>query len=543
MSKLTSVLCVHLLLSSGITTSFAPSLHIFSSRSITIGNYRHQQFHPRQSTNNQDEENTQRIFKDDEEISFEDLNLIDSLQTSIKLQGWLEPTPIQKLAIPTILNEFSDNSTKQSLRKCSGIWAEAPTGSGKTGAFALPLIQLTLEEKRKERMNRLSSRNDISLPKQSPKSHQRHLGRKRVRYNNPSSEVNISDNCGVRTLILCPTRELAFQISGVVEELIESMSASSKNNRDSLDVAVVTGGVPMEPQIELLAAKKLNGENIDILIATPGRLADVLLRSEKEEDTTEKELEKKLLAALDGMGGKKDVSLSLAQLDELKINESLANKDDGGRSAIFDLLSNVKYLVLDEADRLLSQGFKADMDEVLKLLPRPSSLNDDDYNQNSAQMKTLLFSATFPEQIQPRVENVLRRLNGPDAPPPIRLSCALAGSVDSLEERGQKSMRQKKRMERTTQPLAILEGPASTINLRTIRIEERDRTQALRRLINEYGSDEWDRVLVFVATRYASEHVAKKLRRYNIIANELHGKLDQDARIRRLDDFKKGKTR
>ena len=543
MSKLTSVLCVHLLLSSGITTSFAPSLHIFSSRSITIGNYRHQQFHPRQSTNNQDEENTQRIFKDDEEISFEDLNLIDSLQSSIKLQGWLEPTPIQKLAIPTILNEFSDNSTKQSLRKCSGIWAEAPTGSGKTGAFALPLIQLTLEEKRKERMNRLSSRSDISLPKQSPKSHQRHLGRKRVRYNNPSSEVNISDNCGVRTLILCPTRELAFQISGVVEELIESMSASSKNNRDSLDVAVVTGGVPMEPQIELLAAKKLNGENIDILIATPGRLADVLLRSEKEEDTTEKELEKKLLAALDGMGGKKDVSLSLAQLDELKINESLANKDDGGRSAIFDLLSNVKYLVLDEADRLLSQGFKADMDEVLKLLPRPSSLNDDDYNQNSAQMKTLLFSATFPEQIQPRVENVLRRLNGPDAPPPIRLSCALAGSVDSLEEQGQTSMRQKKRMERTTQPLAILEGPASTINLRTIRIEERDRTQALRRLINEYGSDEWDRVLVFVATRYASEHVAKKLRRYNIIANELHGKLDQDARIRRLDDFKKGKTR
>mmetsp|Transcript_1917 Transcript_1917/g.2865 ORF Transcript_1917/g.2865 Transcript_1917/m.2865 type:complete len:244 (-) Transcript_1917:85-816(-) len=98
-------------------------------------------------------------------------------------------------------------------------------------------------------------------------------------------------------------------------------------------------------------------------------------------------------------------------------------------------------------------------------------------------------------------------------------------------------------MERTTQPQAILEGPASTIDLRTIRIEDRDRTQALRRLIKEYGEEEWDRVLVFVGTRYASEHVARKLRRYNINASELHGKLDQDARVRRLEDFKRGKIR
>jgi superfamily II DNA/RNA helicase len=79
-------------------------------------------------------------------------------------------------------------------------------------------------------------------------------------------------------------------------------------------------------------------------------------------------------------------------------------------------------------------------------------------------------------------------------------------------------------------------GPASTIDLRAIRLEKRDRTQALRRLLKDHP--EWDRVLVFVATRYAAEHVTGKLRRAGILARELHGKLDQDARMRRLADLK-----
>ena len=424
------------------------------------------------------------------------------------------------------------------------------------------MIQLTIEENKKERNRLLSRRTNNGS---SSRSHQRHLAGMRRKTSDIESNKE-GNGKGVTTLVLCPTRELVFQIGGVFEELIESMSSNGKTNYDSLDVVIITGGVPMEPQIESLAQRKLNNQNVDILIATPGRLADVLLRSDKEEDTSEKELKKKLLAALDEVGGK-DASLSLAQLDELKINEGIASGDDGGRSAIHDMLKSVKYLVLDEADRLLSQGFKADMDALLKLLPKPITekssthnySNSDAYEESSyydsetstfdggnqksqENMKTLLFSATFPEQIQPRVEQVLRRLSGRDAPPPIRLSCALGGSVQS-EQNEIASIRQQKRKERTTQPQAILEGPASTINLRTIRIEERDRTQALRRLISEYGEDEWDRVLVFVSTRYASEHVAKKLRRYNIKATELHGKLDQDARIRRLEEFKRGKTR
>jgi superfamily II DNA/RNA helicase len=61
--------------------------------------------------------------------------------------------------------------------------------------------------------------------------------------------------------------------------------------------------------------------------------------------------------------------------------------------------------------------------------------------------------------------------------------------------------------------------------------------------LEEEYKDEWDRVLVFVATRYAAEHVTKKLRRAGIKSSELHGKLDQDARTRRLDDLKRGKIR
>ncbi len=447
--------------------------------------------------------------------SFEELGVSVALLTSADSQGWEEPTPIQKLAIPEILKQFKVNGSNRSL------WAEAPTGSGKTGAFALPMIQLTLENRKIER--------DIAIQRnRSGNSFQRNVGRSRRRNSSDDQE-----NQGfASTLILVPTRELALQIGGVFEELVEAMPSSGKE-KDNVDVVVITGGLPIEPQVQMLADRKLNNKNIDILVATPGRLADVLMRSTKE-DSVEKELEERLMSALDAAAGKKDTSLSLAQLEDLDINKVL-DGDDGGRSAIKDMISNIQYLVIDEADRLLSPGFKTEMDEVLKLLPKPRDVSGSDPS-----LKTLLFSATFPEQIQPRVEKVLQRLSGKDAPAPLRLSCATAGS---LVEDGEMSGRKRKRMERTTQPKAVLEGPASTIDLRSIRIEEKDRTQALRRLIGQYGEENWDRILVFVGTRYASEHVARKLRRYSIRASELHGKLDQDARIRRLEDFKKGKIR
>jgi superfamily II DNA/RNA helicase len=472
-----------------------------------------------------DESNSRGELKDSSDNwdapSFDKLGIFPPLLESIQAQDWYVPTPVQQLCIPEILSRFKDSNANGS------IWAEAPTGSGKTAAFALPIIQLIIEDRKSDREKMIEERKSGSITTKF----QRHLSKQSQR------KVDNTEKDGgfVNALILVPTRELAIQIGGVIEELVEGMPTSGKG-KDNVSIAVITGGVPMEPQIQMLTERKRNNENIDILVATPGRLADVLSRSTKE-DTVEKELENRLLMALDTVAGKKDGSLSLAQLEEMNINKVLAENDDGGRSAIQDVLQNLRYLVFDEADRLLSPGFKSEMDEVLQLITSAKS-SQSNVADGIYRLKTLLFSATFPEQYEPRIEKVLQRLGGRDAPSPIRISCSAGSSTDA--EDTMESNTQKKRRAQVTQPQLVVEGPESTIKLRTIRIEEPDRTQALRKILNE---NDWDRVLIFVGTRYASEHVAKKLRRYNISATELHGKLDQDARSRRLNDFKRGKVR
>jgi superfamily II DNA/RNA helicase len=98
-------------------------------------------------------------------------------------------------------------------------------------------------------------------------------------------------------------------------------------------------------------------------------------------------------------------------------------------------------------------------------------------------------------------------------------------------------------------------APSSTIQLRTICLVKRDRTQALRVLRylleqqqqqqrqqqndddNDDDEPEWGRVLVFVSTRYAAKHVSHKLRWVGIVAPELHGKLGQETRSQRVQDF------
>jgi Superfamily II DNA and RNA helicases len=80
-------------------------------------------------------------------MTFSDLGIVPQLLTSIKFQGWEEPTPIQKLAVPEILKAFQEGPDADDI---TSIWAEAPTGSGKTGAFAIPLIQLTMENTQKK---------------------------------------------------------------------------------------------------------------------------------------------------------------------------------------------------------------------------------------------------------------------------------------------------------------------------------------------------------------------------------------------------------
>ncbi len=136
-------------------------------------------------------------------MTFENLNLIEPLLKALQQEGYTSPTPIQKQAIPILLQG-------KDLLGC------AQTGTGKTAAFALPILQ---------RLYKTDHRK------------------------------------GIKALILTPTRELAIQIG-------ESFEAYGKYM--GLKYAVIFGGVAQKPQTDALH----NG--VQILVATPGRLLDLV---------------------------------------------------------------------------------------------------------------------------------------------------------------------------------------------------------------------------------------------------------------------------
>jgi superfamily II DNA/RNA helicase len=151
-------------------------------------------------------------------------------------------------------------------------------------------------------------------------------------------------------------------------------------------------------------------------------------------------------------------------------------------------LAAVSALVLDEADRLFALGFADELARILALLP--------------ARRQTLFFSATFPPAVWSLAESLLRE------PTRIELPKVAAEAPDIVQ--------------------------------RAIEVDAPQRTQLLRNLIILHG---WTRVLVFVATKYATEHVAEKLRRAGIDAAALHGELSQGARTAALADFKASRVR
>ncbi len=296
-------------------------------------------------------------------MTFSALKLSVPLLRAIVEKGYEKPTPIQIAAIPAAL-------------RGADVWASAQTGSGKTAAFALPLLQ------------RLAA------------------GRR------PPGRF-------VRALILVPTRELAAQIG-------ESIRRYGRFLAEPIKTLVVYGGVSINPQMMAL------GGGADIIVATPGRLLDLMEHNA--------------------------VSLSA-----------------------------VAVLVLDEADRLLALGFADELARIVAQLP--------------TQRQTLLFSATFPPEVDALAKNLLRD--------PVRV--AVASTAE----------------------------PPPDIEQRAIEVDAPRRTQLLRHLIQTHG---WARVLVFVATKYATEHVADKLRRAGLAADALHGELSQGARTDALADFKAAKT-
>jgi ATP-dependent RNA helicase RhlE len=136
-------------------------------------------------------------------MTFDNLGLRAELLQAIKTKGYIDPTPVQTKAIPAILNGRD-------------ILARAQTGTGKTDAFALPMVEILAG--------------------------------------------NIANRRHPRALILTPTRELALQVG-------ESIKAYAR--RVALRCTVVYGGVNVNPQIDRLK------RGVDILVATPGRLLDL----------------------------------------------------------------------------------------------------------------------------------------------------------------------------------------------------------------------------------------------------------------------------
>ena len=136
-------------------------------------------------------------------MTFDDLGLIKPIMRAIREKGYVNPTPIQTAAIETVL-------------KRADLMASAQTGTGKTAAFTLPILQLL------------------------------------------SKTTKVSKN--PKVLIITPTRELAAQIHGSVTSYGKYLSVRS---------AVVFGGVKIGPQIRKLS------QGVDILVATPGRLCDL----------------------------------------------------------------------------------------------------------------------------------------------------------------------------------------------------------------------------------------------------------------------------
>lgn len=146
-------------------------------------------------------------------------------------------------------------------------------------------------------------------------------------------------------------------------------------------------------------------------------------------------------------------------------------------------LGSVQHLVLDEADRLLDLGFADELGRVLAQLP--------------SKRQTLFFSATFAPTVEALAKQMLQEPQRIDVP---------AVATD-----------------------------AAVIEQRVFEVDDKRRAQLLRQLIKDHG---WERVLVFVASQYAAEHLAAKLHKGDVFATSFHGGLSQGARKQTLQEFK-----
>ncbi|MCI4566889.1 DEAD/DEAH box helicase [Lysobacter sp. CFH 32150] len=296
-------------------------------------------------------------------MTFESLGLSPALLRALIESNYTTPTPIQAEAIPLALAGHD-------------LLGGAQTGTGKTAAFSLPLLQ--------------------RLSKETPP-------------NGPRKP---------RALILTPTRELAVQVA-------ESLKTYGRHLR--LNVTMIYGGAGMGPQMDNLR------RGVDILVATPGRLIDHMERG-------------------------------TAKLDAVEV------------------------LVLDEADRMLDMGFLPAIKRILNRVPK--------------ERQTLLFSATFEEQIKALALEFMRN--------PQQVQVTAKNTI------------------------------AETIVHRAHPVDGSRKRDLLIDILTKRHTDQ---VLIFGKTKHGCNRLAEQLETAGLKAVAIHGNKSQAQRQKALRDFKMGKAR
>ena len=298
-------------------------------------------------------------------MSFKNLRLIEPILKALDEEGYETPTQIQQKSIIPIL-EHKD------------ILGCAQTGTGKTAAFTIPILQLLQEQR----------------------------------------EANNSRTRNIEVLILTPTRELAIQIG-------ESIAAYGRHLR--LKHLVIFGGVSQHAQVNSIR----NG--IDILVATPGRLLDLMQQG-------------------------------------------------------YISLSNIKFFVLDEADRMLDMGFIHDVKKIIARLP--------------IKRQSLFFSATMPPEISQLADMLLKN--------PVKVEVTPVSST------------------------------AEMIQQAVYFIEKNDKQVLLIDILKDRSIES---LLVFTQMKHAADKLSKRLNAAGINAAAIHGNKSQNARQTALENFKSKKVR
>jgi ATP-dependent RNA helicase RhlE len=291
---------------------------------------------------------------------FKDLKLEDPILKAIEKQGYKNPTPIQEQAIPILLNGHD-------------LLGVAQTGTGKTAAFGIPILNHLLKENNT-------------------------VGKRKI-----------------KALVVTPTRELAIQIA-------ESFTAYGQFT--NLRNTVIFGGVKQSKQVASLQ------QGVDILVATPGRLLDLM-------------------------------------------NQGYIS------------FSNLKYVVLDEADQMLDMGFIHDVKKIIAKLPQ--------------KRQSLFFSATMPKSI-------------------VDLSQKMLGDFKRVTIKPQ-------------------QATAEKVEQGVYFVSKNNKPKLLIHLLEGRNTDS---VLVFSRTKHGANKIVKVLDKANIKSAAIHGNKSQLQRQKALGAFKDG---